>query len=51
MPILFKCMGCKFQNYLSQRKIDKTITNKKLELKKFCKNCRKHVTHIEQKVD
>ncbi|ADX98360.1 50S ribosomal protein L33 [Mycoplasma suis] len=51
IPILFKCSVCKFLYYLSQKKIDKTASKKKLELKKFCKKCRRHQLHIEEKAD
>ena len=42
-----KCSVCKRINYWS-RKNKKTI-QKKLELKKFCKWCRKHTIHKEMK--
>ncbi|AFO52447.1 50S ribosomal protein L33 [Candidatus Mycoplasma haematolamae str. Purdue] len=49
VPILFKCSNCNFIYYLSEKSIDKTVTNKKLELNKFCKKCRQHCKHIETK--
>ncbi|WP_075047529.1 50S ribosomal protein L33 [Mycoplasma ovis] len=51
IAILLQCSECNFRYYLSQKKIDKTAVNKKLELNKFCKKCKKHCKHIEHKVD
>ncbi|MBL7155413.1 MAG: 50S ribosomal protein L33 [Candidatus Portnoybacteria bacterium] len=45
--IKLQCSECKRINYWS-RKNKKTI-QKKLELKKFCKWCRKHTLHKEMK--
>ncbi len=45
--IRLKCNDCQKLNYFT-RKNKKTIT-KKLELKKFCPNCRKHTVHKETK--
>jgi len=45
--IKFQCGECKRINYYS-RKNKKTI-QKKLELKKFCKWCKKHTPHKEMK--
>jgi large subunit ribosomal protein L33 len=39
------CSVCKNQNYLSQK--NKINTPDKLELKKFCKKCRKSTLHKE----
>ena len=44
----FKCSECKRFNYYS-RKNKKTI-QEKLELKKFCKWCKKHTLHKETKL-
>lgn len=45
--IKMKCSACKRENYFT-RKNKKTV-ERKLELKKFCKTCKKHVTHKEAK--
>ncbi|MBL7053051.1 MAG: 50S ribosomal protein L33 [Candidatus Portnoybacteria bacterium] len=45
--IKFQCSECKRINYYS-RKNKKTVQDK-LELKKFCKWCRKHTLHKELK--
>jgi len=42
-----KCSVCGKFNYLTQR--NKVNTEKKLELKKYCKKCRKHEVHKEAK--
>lgn len=39
------CSVCKSQNYISQK--NKTNTPEKLELKKYCRRCRKHTEHKE----
>ncbi|MBI5079376.1 50S ribosomal protein L33 [Candidatus Wolfebacteria bacterium] len=44
--IKLKCVGCKRFNYYTRKK--KSL-EKKLELKKHCKWCRKHTTHKETK--
>ncbi len=45
--ITLACTECKRKNY-STTKNKKTIPDR-LELKKFCKFCRKHVNHKETK--
>jgi large subunit ribosomal protein L33 len=45
--IKFECTTCKNINYHS-KKNKKTLKNR-LELKKFCKHCKKSVTHKETK--
>jgi len=45
--ITFQCTECKERNY-SKTKNKKTSTER-LELKKFCPRCRKHVLHREIK--
>ncbi|MFH1461076.1 MAG: 50S ribosomal protein L33 [Patescibacteria group bacterium] len=45
--IKFQCSVCKRINYWSSK--NKKSIQKKLELKKFCKWCRKHTTHKEMK--
>jgi large subunit ribosomal protein L33 len=45
--IKFECGECKRINYFS-RKNKKTL-KERLELKKFCKHCKKHTLHKETK--
>ena len=45
--IALECSVCKERNY-STTKNKKTVTGR-LELKKFCKRCRKHTGHKEAK--
>ena len=45
--ITLQCTECKNRNY-SNTKNKKTMTER-LELKKFCRNCRKHQVHREIK--
>lgn len=40
-----KCSECGNFNYITER--NKVNTTEKLELKKFCKRCRKHTPHKE----
>ena len=42
------CTVCKRINYTTKK--NKTNTKEKIELKKFCKFCRKHTAHKEEKV-
>ena len=42
-----ECSECKSQNYTTER--NRTNTQERLELKKFCKNCRKVTIHKEIK--
>ena len=39
------CSVCKRQNYVTTR--NKVNMEKKLEIKKYCNNCRKHILHKE----
>lgn len=41
------CSECKNRNYQSQK--NKNNTTGKLEMKKYCKACRKHTVHKEVK--
>ena len=43
--IAFVCAVCKNQNYISEK--NKTNTEKKLALSKYCKHCRRHTEHRE----
>lgn len=47
IKVQLKCGECKRKNY-STTKNKKTNTSK-LELKKYCPSCRKHVVHKETK--
>lgn len=42
-----KCSKCGNFNYISER--NKTNTPEKLEIKKYCRKCRKHEKHTESK--
>ncbi|OIO46460.1 MAG: 50S ribosomal protein L33 [Parcubacteria group bacterium CG1_02_39_15] len=47
-PIIkLQCQECKRINYYTRK--SKEAAEKKLELKKFCKWCRKHTLHKEVK--
>ncbi len=39
------CKECKAQNYVTMR--NKVNMEKKLEIKKYCKKCKKHILHKE----
>jgi large subunit ribosomal protein L33 len=45
--ITFQCGDCKRKNYTSMK--NKKTTTERLELKKYCPFCRKHVAHKEIK--
>ena len=45
--IKMQCQECKRINYFTRK--SKKIIEKKLELKKFCKWCKKHTVHKEMK--
>jgi large subunit ribosomal protein L33 len=48
--VKLQCAECKRINYYSHKSKGRTgDSEKKLELKKFCKWCRKHTTHKEAK--
>ena len=44
--LTLECAECKNRNYRTEREIR---SGKKLELKKFCKHCRKHTVHKERR--
>jgi len=46
--ITLACTECKSRNYTSTRN-KKAQGSQRLELRKFCSKCGKHVTHREQK--
>jgi large subunit ribosomal protein L33 len=43
--IALVCSVCKSQNYISQK--NKTNVPDKLQLKKYCRRCRRHTLHKE----
>ncbi|GAB6183716.1 50S ribosomal protein L33 [Thermodesulfovibrio hydrogeniphilus] len=45
--ILLQCSECKAKNYSTTK--NKKNTPDKLQLKKYCKHCRKHTLHKETK--
>lgn len=45
--ITFQCADCKRKNYTNMK--NKKTTTDRLEFKKFCPFCRKHVPHKEVK--
>lgn len=47
--IRFKCSECNRLNYVSRKNIKNTTD--KIELKKYCKFCRKSTIHKEVKVE
>jgi len=46
IKIHLKCKNCGEQNYTTSRNKDQ---KEKLALKKYCKRCRKHTLHVEEK--
>jgi len=45
--ITFECTECKRRNYTSTK--NKKTTTDRIELKKYCKFCRRHTNHKETK--
>jgi large subunit ribosomal protein L33 len=45
--ITMQCTDCKNRNYSTTK--NKKKTSERLELKKFCRHCRKHTAHREVK--
>ncbi len=45
--ILLQCTECKDKNYSTMK--NKKNTTEKLNLNKYCRNCRKHTAHKETK--
>ncbi|MBI4085626.1 MAG: 50S ribosomal protein L33 [Candidatus Liptonbacteria bacterium] len=43
-----KCTVCANRNYYTRK--NKKSVERKIEFKKFCKHCRKHVLHKETKI-
>jgi large subunit ribosomal protein L33 len=45
--IILQCPECKHRNYVTTK--NKKKTTERLELSKYCNNCRKHTAHKETK--
>lgn len=45
--IKFECVECRKINYYSRK--NKKLHKERLQLKKFCKTCKKHTLHKETK--
>ncbi|HBU07357.1 MAG: 50S ribosomal protein L33 [Candidatus Magasanikiibacteriota bacterium] len=45
--IKLQCTVCKYTNYFSHK--NKKTLKDRLELEKYCRHCKKHVTHKETK--
>ncbi|MDO8669095.1 MAG: 50S ribosomal protein L33 [Candidatus Buchananbacteria bacterium] len=45
--IKFECTECKRVNYFSSK--NKKLLKERLQLKKYCKHCKKHTLHKETK--
>jgi len=45
--IKMECTACKRVNYFSKK--NKKILKTRLEVKKYCRHCKKHVMHKETK--
>ncbi|GBE36191.1 50S ribosomal protein L33 [bacterium BMS3Bbin07] len=45
--ILLQCAECRNRNYSTMK--NKKNTTEKLQLKKYCRHCRKHTSHKETK--
>lgn len=45
--LIMACSECKSRNYNTSK--NKNNTTVKLEIKKYCKKCRKHTLHKESK--
>lgn len=45
--VKMQCTACKTTNYFTNK--SKAVAEKKMELKKFCKKCKKHTVHKEGK--
>lgn len=46
-PITLECTECKNRNYVTEKNMK--ITTDRLELKKYCKVCKKRTVHKESK--
>jgi large subunit ribosomal protein L33 len=45
--VVLQCIDCKSRNYVTTK--NKKTTTERLEFKKFCRRCRKHISHKETK--
>jgi len=45
--IKLQCQICKLYNYYSRK--NKKLVERKIELQKYCRHCRKHTKHKESK--
>lgn len=45
--IILRCTGCKMENYISKK--NKSTQVEKIDVKKYCPKCNKHVNHKEKK--
>ena len=45
--IILACIECKNRNYNTTK--NKKVTTGKIEIKKFCRSCKKHTMHKETK--
>lgn len=45
--IKLQCTECKRYNYYTRK--NKKLVERKIELKKFCRSCKKHTVHKESK--
>jgi large subunit ribosomal protein L33 len=45
--VVLQCTECKSRNYVTTK--NKKTTTERLEFKKFCRRCRKHINHKETK--
>ncbi|MDD5310619.1 MAG: 50S ribosomal protein L33 [Candidatus Omnitrophica bacterium] len=45
--VIFECTTCKNHNYSSSK--NKKNVTERLELKKYCRFCKKHTVHKEKK--
>jgi large subunit ribosomal protein L33 len=47
--IKLQCTNCKSINYYTKKSKKLETQGKKLEIKKYCKKCKKHTVHKETK--
>ncbi|MCS7223681.1 MAG: 50S ribosomal protein L33 [Armatimonadetes bacterium] len=45
--IRLECSECKSRNYTTTKKREQGGPQKRLELRKYCRRCRKHTVHRE----
>jgi len=45
--VSLECIACKSRNYRTSKRLKGVVP--KLELKKYCRQCRKHTDHKERK--